>query len=78
MHLPAQALADAVASISAERIALRVNDPLKPAVIRAPEDAARNGEDQHDDGAAGSGGDDAGEPAGGHLALIMPMRNPDK
>lgn len=76
-------LAEAVASISGEQIALRVNDPLKPAVLQAPEDATRNG--KAGDGPPGSEDnakdDEAGEPgelAGGHLALLMPMRNPDK
>lgn len=75
-------LADAVASISAERISLRVNDPLKPAVLQAQEEAVRNGKVPDDSDNTGTDAEDAaGEsfgPEGGHLALLMPMRNPDK
>ena len=67
-----QYLADAVASISAEQVALRANEPLKPAVIQASQNAAAEGNGQDD------GEDNGAEKASGkHLALIMPMRNPD-
>jgi DNA polymerase-3 subunit beta len=40
-------LADAVASLSSERIALRFNEPLKPAVLQAPAEAEQNGGAAH-------------------------------
>ncbi len=64
-------LAEAVASISDETVALRFNAPLKPAVLRPAADIE----------AAGESGDDAGLPNGnpeGHLNLIMPMRDPSQ
>ncbi|MGF1473155.1 MAG: DNA polymerase III subunit beta [Rubrobacteraceae bacterium] len=74
-------LAEAVASISAEQIALRVNDPLKPAVIQAPENAPTSAEDGDAPGSADNAKDDEAPAPGklkdGHLALLMPMRNPD-
>ena len=67
-----QYLADAVASVSAEQVALRANEPLKPAVIQAPENAVdeENGQNAGEDNGA------AKAPAN-HLALIMPMRDPN-
>lgn len=40
-------LADAVASLSSPRIALRFNEPLKPAVLQAPAEAEQNGGAAH-------------------------------
>lgn len=51
-------LADAVASLSSESIALRFNEPLKPAVLQASAEVEKNG-------------------GGGHVCLVMPMRDPD-
>lgn len=59
-------LADAVASLSSEKIALRFNEPLKPAVLQASGEAGNNDE--------GASRQDGGE---GHLCLVMPMRDPD-
>lgn len=59
-------LADAVASLSSEKIALRFNESLKPAVLKASGEAGKNDE--------GASGEDGGE---GHLCLVMPMRDPN-
>lgn len=61
-------LADAISALSSERVALRFNGPLKPAVLQAPDTAEKNGV-----------GDGARAEAGGegHLCLIMPMRHPN-
>lgn len=57
-------LADAVTSISADSVALRFNDPMKPAVLRPAADVEAEAET------------DAEDEAEGHLNLIMPMRDP--
>ncbi len=58
-------LADAVASVSAETVALRFNAPTKPAVLRSANDV-------DEDDAAGA------NEESGHLCLIMPMRDPSQ
>ncbi len=57
-------LADAVASVSADTVALRFNGPLKPAVLRSAADLSEDAEEAEADG--------------GHLCLIMPMRDPSQ
>lgn len=59
-------LADAISALSSERVALRFNGPLKPAVLQAPDTAKKNGADDNTE----AGGE-------GHLCLIMPMRDPN-
>ena len=66
-------LTEAVASISEETVALRFNEPLKPAVLRPHSEVeAENG----DQGGSGDANTQGGPE--GHLNLIMPMRDPSQ
>lgn len=65
-------LAEAVASVPDETVALRFNEPLKPAVLRP---AAQLAAEADDDGSAGA---DPEGPKDGYLHLIMPMRDPSQ
>ena len=64
-------LAEAVSSIPDETVALRVNEPLKPAVLRPAAELAA----EATNGSAGA--DPEGSPHG-YLHLIMPMRDPSQ
>ena len=64
-------LAEAVSSIPDETVALRVNEPLKPAVLRPAAELAA-------EAANGSAGADPEGSPHGYLHLIMPMRDPSQ
>ncbi|QIN85471.1 DNA polymerase III subunit beta (plasmid) [Rubrobacter tropicus] len=64
-------LAEAVSSISDETVALRLNESLKPAVLRPAAELAAEATN-------GSAGTDPEGPPDGYLHLIMPMRDPSR
>ncbi len=66
-------LTDAISSLASERVALRFNDPMKPAVVEAYAETEK--ESSREDGAGDAGARTNG--AAGHLCLIMPMRDPN-
>ncbi len=66
-------LTDAISSLTSERVALRFNDPMKPAVVEAYAETEK--ESSREDGAGDAGAQTNG--AAGHLCLIMPMRDPN-
>ncbi len=66
-------LTDAISSLTSERVALRFNDPMKPAVVEAYAETEK--ESSREDVAGDAGAQTNG--AAGHLCLIMPMRDPN-